>query len=83
MVFPSHGNYFSSESTLRKNTQIGRYFGMITSNKRLRRIVREIDKEVVMITCPLLVIKGSEKERFLERRVTIMEDHHSQGRRRT
>jgi hypothetical protein len=47
MVFPSHGNHFSRE--IGKNTQIGRGF---VSMKILERSLKEIRKEVVMITLP-------------------------------
>jgi hypothetical protein len=77
MVFPSHGNHFSREFVLVRNSQIGRRFRNIASRKRLRRIPREASREVMMRTWLLLVIRGREKERVLERRVTVMEDHRS------
>jgi hypothetical protein len=48
---------------------------MIAYRKRLERSLKAISKEVVMITCPLSIRKGREKERVLERRVTMMEDY--------
>jgi hypothetical protein len=56
---------------------------MIASKKRLTRSLREARKEVVKRTCLLSVRQGREKERVLERRVAVMEDHHNQERRRT
>jgi hypothetical protein len=56
---------------------------MIASRKRLGRSLRETSREVVMRTWLLSVRQRREKERVLARRVTMMEDHHSQGRRRT
>jgi hypothetical protein len=57
--------------------------GVIASRKRLKRSLRESSNEVVMITWILSVRQRKEKERFLARRVTVMEDHHNQGRIRT
>jgi esterase/lipase len=56
---------------------------MITSRKRLGRIIKEASREVVMITWPLLVRQGRENERVPERSVTVMKEHHIWGRRRT
>jgi hypothetical protein len=56
---------------------------MIASKRRLERSLRETSREVVMRTWLLSVRQGRENERVLERRVTMMEDHHNQGRRRT
>jgi hypothetical protein len=56
---------------------------MIVSRKRLERILKETNKEVVMRTWLLFVRKAREKKRVLERRVTLMEETHSWGRRRT
>jgi hypothetical protein len=54
---------------------------MISSRKRPRRNPRQASGEVVRRTWLLSVRQGREKEIFLARRVTVMEDHHSQGRR--
>jgi len=83
MVFPSHGNHFSRESILGKISQIGRGFEMIASRKRLGMNLRETSREVVRRTWLLSVRQRKENERVLARRVTMMEDHHNQGRRRT
>jgi hypothetical protein len=82
MVFPSHGNQLSGEFSLGNISQIGNFW-MIASKKRLGRSLRVARKEVVRRTWLLSVRKRREKERFLERRVTVMEDHHIQGRRMT
>jgi hypothetical protein len=47
MVFPSLGNHLSRESTLMRNSQIGRDFGMIASRKRLGRSLRVASRQVV------------------------------------
>jgi hypothetical protein len=44
------GTNFSREFEIRKISHIGRYFGMIASNKRLRRSLRETSREVVKRT---------------------------------
>jgi hypothetical protein len=67
----------------REKLKIGRGFGMIASRKRLKRSLRETSKEAVMTTWPLSVRQGRAKERVLARKVTVMEDHHNHGRRRT
>jgi hypothetical protein len=64
MVFPSLGNHLSREFALGNISQIGRDFGMISSNKRLRRSLRETIKEVVMRTWLLSVRQRREKERL-------------------
>jgi hypothetical protein len=73
----------SKEFALRKISQIERDFGIIASKKRLERSQRATSMEVVKRNWLLLVRQGRGKERVLERRVTMMEDHHSQRRRRT
>jgi hypothetical protein len=83
MVFPSHGNHLSNEFVLGKISQIGRDFGMIASKKRLERSLRVVSMEVVKRIWLLSVRQGREKERVLARMVTVMENHHIQGRRRT
>jgi hypothetical protein len=83
MVFPSLGNHLSRVSMLRKNSLTSGVFGMIGSRKRLRRSIKETSKEVVMRTWSLSTRQGWEKEMVLTRRVTMMDDNHSQGRRRT
>jgi hypothetical protein len=55
---------------------------MITSRKRLGRSLKVASREVVKRTWILLVRQGREKESVLARRVTMMEVHHSQERRR-
>jgi hypothetical protein len=55
---------------------------MISSKRRLGRSLRESIREVVKISWLLSVRKGREKERALAIRVTMMEVHHIQGRRR-
>jgi hypothetical protein len=77
MVFPSHGNHLSNDFFLERISHIGRDFGMITSRKRLGKILKATSREVVKRTCPLLVRQGREKERVLVRRVAVMEDHHN------
>jgi hypothetical protein len=44
--FSSLRNHFSRESTLEKNSQIGRGFGMIVSRKRLERSLNFASKEM-------------------------------------
>jgi hypothetical protein len=83
MVFPILGNHFSRDFVLENIFEIGRDLWMITSMKRLRRIIRETSREVVTRNCLLLVRHRREKDKFLARRVTMMEAHHSQGRRKT
>jgi hypothetical protein len=83
MDFPSHGNHFSKDFMLERISYIGRDFGMIKSRKRLRNSLKVSRRDVVKRTFPLSVRQGREKERVLVRRVTVMEDHHNQGRRRT
>jgi hypothetical protein len=83
MVFPSHGNHLSRDFVLDNIFHMGRDFGIIASKKRLRRSLRETSREVEMRTWFLLVRQRREKERVLKKRVTMMEDHHSQGRIRT
>ena len=68
---------------LEKISQIGRDFGMIASKKRLGRSLRAASREAVKRNWILSIRQGREKEIVLERRVIVMEDHHSQGRRRT
>jgi hypothetical protein len=83
MVFPSPRNHFSREFVPEKISQIARDFEMIASKKRLERSLRVASREVVKRTWLLSVRQGREKEKVLARRVTVMEDHHSRGRRRT
>jgi hypothetical protein len=75
MVFPSLRNHFSREFMLDKISYIGRGFGMIAYRKRIRRIVRVTSREVVMRNWTILVRQEREKERVIEIRVTMMEDH--------
>jgi hypothetical protein len=56
---------------------------MISSRKIFRRSLKATSREVVMITWSLSLRQGNAKERVPTRRVTLMEDHRSQGRRRT
>jgi hypothetical protein len=77
MVFPNHGNHFSKEFVLRRISQIGRDFRVISSRKMLRNILKESRREVVKINSPLLVRQRREKERILVIRVTMMKDHKS------
>jgi hypothetical protein len=83
IVFPSHGNHLSKEFVFEKIFQIGKDFGMITSRKIFGRSQRVANREVVKRTYLLSVRQGREKERVLARRVTLMENHPFQGRRRT
>jgi hypothetical protein len=62
---------------LEKISQIGRYFGMIASRRRLERILRVARREVVMRTWLLSVRQRREKERVLARMVRMIEDHHN------
>jgi hypothetical protein len=78
MVFPILRNHFSRDFVIENIFEIGRDFQMITSMKRLRRIIKETSREVVMRTWLLLVRHKREKDTFLARRVTVMEDHHNQ-----
>ena len=83
MVFPSIGNHLSRDFVLGNISRINIYFGMIASRKRLRKSLRETNKEVVMRTWLLSIRQEREKERVVERRVTMMKVHHNEARRRT
>jgi hypothetical protein len=56
---------------------------MITYRKRLKRSLREENRDIVNRTWLLFITQGRGKERVLERRVTMIEVHHSHGRRIT
>jgi hypothetical protein len=66
---------------LEKISQIGRDFGMIASRKRLERNLRTTSRDIVMNTWLLSVRQRREKKIVIAKRVTMMEDHCSQGRR--
>jgi hypothetical protein len=46
MVSPSHGNHFSRDSVFERVFLIGRGFKMISSKKRIRRILKPTVKEM-------------------------------------
>ena len=65
------------ETTLERNFQIGRGFGMIASRKRLGRSPKLASKEVVMRTWHLLARQERAKERFPTRSVIVRRQPHN------
>jgi hypothetical protein len=75
MVSPSHGNHLSRDSTPGRIFQVGRGFGMITSRKRLNKILNPIGKNMERKTWPWSFRIRREKERVP--RVTVRGKPHS------
>jgi hypothetical protein len=83
MVFTILRNHLSREYSLGKNSLIGKGFRTIVSENRVGRSLNVASIEVVMRTWPSSIRQGRENERVPTRRVTVMEEHHIQRRRRT